>query len=178
MRAALERCGYSICHRVIFSDEMAGVPQRRERLYIAAFRDADSAASFEWPAAMFNAHDHDDTAASGAGVDGGGEGSAAARPARRRCLTVREILETDGPAALLERHRLTAHQWEKVTSHRSWHTSVLPVHKRRLVNLDGCARTLGGKHSTCSCVFSCGCLHERSDRQIARVAQLCIAKDT
>ena len=157
---------------------MAGVPQRRERLYIAAFRDADSAASFEWPAAVFNAHDHDDTAASGAGVDGGGEGpSAAVKPlaARsRRCLTVREILETDGPADQLERHRLTAHQWEKVTSHRSWHTSVLPVHKRRLVNLDGCARTLGGK----SCVFSCGRLHERSDRQIARVAQLCIAKDT
>ena len=91
---------------------------------------------------------------------------------------MREILETDGPAALLGKHRLTVHQWEKVTSHRSWHTSVLPVHKRRLVNLDGCARTLGGKHSTCSCVFSCGCLHERSDRQIARVAQLCIAKDT
>ena len=73
MRAALERCGYIICRRVIFSDEMAGVPQRRERLYIAAFRDADSAASFEWPAAVFNAHGHDDTAASGAGVDGGGE---------------------------------------------------------------------------------------------------------
>ena len=175
MRAALERCGYSICHRVILSHEMAGVPQRRERLYIAAFRDADSAASFEWPAAVFNARGHDDTAASGAGVDGGGEGSVAVKPARgRRCLTVREILETDGPAALLERHRLTAHQWEKVTSHRSWHTSVLPVHKRRLVNLDGCARTLGGK----SCVFSCGRLHERSDRQIARVAQLCTAKDT
>jgi len=142
---------------------MAGVPQRRERLYIAAFRDADSAASFEWPAAVFNAHGHDDTAASGAGVDGGGEGSATARPARRRCLTVREILETDGPAALLGKHRLTVHQWEKVTSHRSWHTSVLPVHKRRLANLDGCARTLGGKHSTWSCVFSCSCLHGLTD---------------
>lgn len=30
---ALEQCGYAVYHKVIFSDELVGVPQRRERLY-------------------------------------------------------------------------------------------------------------------------------------------------
>ena len=144
---ALEQVGYTVYHKVIFSDELVGVPQRRERLYIVAFRGgipapepgslicsgADSATRFEWPAA----HDHDTAVVSEA------EGGNASKRPCRRGLTVREVLETE--PALLEKHRLSVHQWEKVTSHRSWHTSVLALHKRRLVNLDGCARTLGGE---------------------------------
>ena len=89
---------------------------------------------FEWP----TAYEHD-AATAGEEAGGGSEGGRK-RPCRRG-LTVREVLETE--PGLLETHRLSVHQWEKVTSHRSWHTSVLPLHKRRLVNLDGCARTLG-----------------------------------
>lgn len=141
VKTALEQCGYSVCHKVIFSDELVGVPQRRERLYIVAFHGrgglgADSAARFEWPAVHAQ-----ETAVSS---DSRG-GNTSKRPCRRG-LTVRQVLETD--PALLEKHRLSVHQWEKVTSHRSWHTSVLALHKRRLVNLDGCARTLGGEHTS------------------------------
>ena len=36
----LEQCGYAIFHKVIFSDELVGVPQRRERLYIVVGKSA------------------------------------------------------------------------------------------------------------------------------------------
>ena len=85
---------------------------------------------FDWP----TAHDYE-TASEEA------EGGGACKRVCCRGLTVREVLENE--PALLEKHRLSIHQWEKVTSHRSWHTSVLALHKRRLVNLDGSARTLG-----------------------------------
>lgn len=141
VKTALEQCGYTVCHKVIFSDELVGVPQRRERLYIVAFRDgvrpgADLASSFEWPAA-YNYP---------LAVVSDEQGGNASKRSCQRGLTVREVLETD--PAVPEKHRLSVHQWEKVTSHRSWRTSALAVHKRRLVNLDGCARTLGGEHAT------------------------------
>jgi len=113
---AVEDCGYTMMHKVIFSNEQEGLPQRRERLYIVGFRKGSRAAtSFEWPA-----------------------------PSSATRTVVRDVLESGD----LRRHRLTEHQWAKVTAHKSWHTSVLPPSRRRLVDLDGCARTLGALYRT------------------------------
>lgn len=49
IKEALERCGYKIKFAVLNSAEYGNVPQSRERIYIAGFKNYDSYASFEFP---------------------------------------------------------------------------------------------------------------------------------
>lgn len=58
-----------------------------------------------------------------------------------KCSIVSDILEPSGAA---RKHRLTRNQWKKVREHRSWTTSVKAG--KRLVPLDGRARTIGAKY--------------------------------
>lgn len=46
----LERCGYKIKFAVLNSSEYGNVPQSRERIYIAGFRNQDACDRFEFPA--------------------------------------------------------------------------------------------------------------------------------
>ena len=48
IRETLEELGYSVCAKVLDS-RYFGVPQSRERIYIAAFKDAKAADSFSFP---------------------------------------------------------------------------------------------------------------------------------
>jgi DNA-cytosine methyltransferase len=84
----LEQCGYAIFHKVIFSDELVGVPQRRERLYIVVGESARFA-----PFLYFK-NDHFAKTGSGPPWEKGVENegvfcrASASRPTRR-CLTHR-----------------------------------------------------------------------------------------
>ena len=114
--AELERCGYDVTYKLLASDTVAGLAQRRERVYIVGFRKdlAGAMARFSFPEEEF----------APAGSDAPGRSAAA----------VKDILETPGgdlggehgcaAANALRESRLTPHQWLKVTATRAWLTSV------------------------------------------------------
>ena len=121
VKRELEACGYEVYWKVISSHE-AGLPQHRPRLYIVGIHTNSVAAATPSSRLMplqFRWPSFD-------GVT--------------KFLSVRDVLERD--PTVLSVHRLTRHQWLKVRQHRSYKTSV----KKRRVDVDGLARTLGARY--------------------------------
>jgi DNA (cytosine-5)-methyltransferase 1 len=87
----LASCGYTVAARILGAH--AYCPQRRDRLFLAGFRDPRAAARFVWPEPAVGA-------AQGAEAAGG-------------YLTVRSLLEPEGSDAVAAA-ALSAEQWAKV----------------------------------------------------------------
>eukprot|EP00729_Bicosta_minor_P016071 gene16071-12815_t len=138
----LELSGYTVQWRVLSSRPL--VPQRRLRLYFVGFLSAAAAAAFSWP-------EWADDGEADAKERESSPGMPRPTEAARGWPVVGQILEpmleqqtAEGNAAW-ERLALSQRQWNAVCSHEAKNRQLKSLW-RRMVNVDGAARTLIGSY--------------------------------